>query len=284
MNIPARAALVGAAAIAVALGALAIVPRPSGPGAHPPGPSPTSPSAPVASASSRTPAASAVACEDGLDGCIGLLGAGRHVSGNFQPKLYYAGAEGWTNSIDVETVFKLDPPGAGDPYILAWSSVHIAKQTATCELARDPDRGDASADWISFVQGHPGLVASSPVTLAHTAGWTATAIDLAVAPSWKATCPSHGDEPYVMLLTSFVLGAEYGLPADQRLHLVAFDAQAPCGLDDTCPPATVIALTYGSQQADRFAVDTAQARAIIETFELGCGPSVNRGPCGGPAQ
>lgn len=277
-----KVAVVAAAVLVVAVVGFGLV-RPSGPGSNGivPGvgssPSASSSAAPVSSLGASASVAP-VACEDGL-ACLGALEPGSHSSGSFQPKLFYETPAGWTNTIDVKSIFKLDPPATGDPYILAWTGVRIARQTSSCGPTVDATRGDSAADWIAFIQAHPGLTSSAPVPLTLPPGNTGTAIDLAVSPTWTATCPGQGDEPTVLLLNN-----GYGLPQTQRLHFVAFDVEAP-GCTE-CQRSTVVTLTYsyGSPSEARFISETAAARSIIETFKLGCGPAFNSGPCGGGAR
>lgn len=277
----AKVAMAAAAAVFVAVVGFGLA-RPSGPGAISSASPSTEPSvstsAVVVLSPSPSPSLLPVACEDGRP-CLGALVAGKHRSGTFQPTLFYETPAGWSNTIDVDTIFKLDPPTAGDPYILAWTGVRIARQTASCGPTVDATRGDAAADWIGFIQAHPGLVASAPVALTLPLGNTGAAIDVAVSPTWTAKCPDQGDEPYVMMLNN-----GYGLPRTQRLHFVAFDVKSPRCAE--CPRSTVVTLSYsyGSPSQAQFVADTAQARSIIETFRFGCGPAFNIGPCGGGAR
>ena len=277
MSIRAGAAL--AAVVIVAVVGFALLPRSSngvgGPASAAPSPSSATPSVlPSPAVASASPSAGPIVCEDGLSGCAGPLIGTSHRSRHFDPRLYFDVPAGWKNVIDAATIYKLDRADTAGVSILVWSHASIALQSPSCAPAAKPRTGSTAADWIAFVTSHPGLVSAKPtaVNLDGSKGWS---IDLTVAPGWTSTCPSHPG-PYVMLLTNG-LGGEYGVPSDQRLHLVVVDNVSPsCGGPVADCTKTVVIEVYGPSNADAFAASTAAARSIIDSFSLGCGPAFCR--------
>ncbi len=265
MNTIFRAGAVLAAIVIVAVVGLNMLPRSSsGIGSTPAMQSPSV----IPSAS---PSASTISCEDDLPGCAGPLLAGEHRSTGFAPKIIYTTPSGWTNSIDTETIFKLDPPDASDPYILVWTNVHIAEQTATCDPIPKAGAGDPVEDWIDFLTSHPGLDTTDPAPVDFPGGQDekGQTIDVSVAADWTTVCPTHTG-PYVMLIANND-GIEYGVPSDQRLQLTLLEVRGQ----------TVVIEVYGPKSPELFASAVAVTQPLIDSFKFGCGPSVPR-PCGVP--
>ncbi len=214
-----------------------------------------------------------VNCEDNLPGCAGPLSAGSHQSTKFKPSLTYdtVGAPGaWLNVIDLPAIYKIDQGNPGDPYALLWSDASIAVQDATCSATPDPARGRKTADWIAMLTSHPGLVASTPVSVAMGSD-TAQQVELALKPSWTATCPQH-QGPTVSFLTQPIAGraSEYGLGQGERVLVTVIDIGK----------RTIVIETYGPLDPASFATSTQPVRTLIASFRFACG--VPDGPCGTP--
>lgn len=256
-----------AAAVVVAVVGYNLLPRQPGAGSNPT-PSPT----PIASSTaSSTP----IECEDGLEGCSGMLPGGPHRSKNLVPPLAFETTGGsWKNVIDIADVYKIDSASdltPGYPYILVWTNASIVEQANPCSTDPDPSLGRAQADWIEFVTSHPGIVATDPVDVSFD-GITARQVELSVADDWVQTCPNH-DGPYVMLLTQRVGDqiAEYGLPSDERLLLTVVNVGQ----------RTAVIQSYGPKDQAAFDAAMEPIKAIIASFRM-CGPAIGAGPCGGP--
>ena len=119
----------------------------------------------------------------------------------------------------------MDPPDASDPYILVWTNVHIAEQTATCDPIPKAGAGDPVEDWIDFLTSHPGLDTTDPAPVDFPGGQDekGQTIDVSVAADWTTVCPTHTG-PYVMLIANND-GIEYGVPSDQRLQLTLLEVR-----------------------------------------------------------
>jgi hypothetical protein len=294
-----KTVLVVAAAVAVVLVGYAAFPRPSssvgGTGSGPtatiltaqptptpaptrtPAPTPTAaPSPTVVSWISVTPNPAAT-CEDALPGCTGPLPAGLHRSWHLDPRLYYTVPDGWTNSIDTGTIFKLDHGASADPYILIWSGASIADQTPNCDPVAKKGVGNLAADWLTFLTTHPGLVVSTPteVDLPQTGGAQAWTIDVQVAPAWTATCPGRSDPEVTLIAHTTTPAAMYGVKAAERLHLMIVKSTDHLGRE-----LALIIEVYGDGDQSVFAPRLATAQEVIGTMLFGCGPTVGYGPCG----
>lgn len=247
-----------AAVLILAAGGLVIL-RPGSSNIGGPGPTPT-PSPTVTPA--PTPSPTPVACEDSIAGCAGQLAAGAHRSVHLQPALAFTTPDGWKNGIDAATIFKLDPTDPAvpaDAYIIVWSNVVIADQTASCDSVAKAGLGSAVADWISYLRAHPGLNASAPtpISLGSASG---QAIDLAVRPTWTRTCPGSTDRVVQFILdTDPVVGkALYGASSANRMHLVILDVGGK----------TVIVQVYTADSDASFNSTMAQVQPIIESFRF----------------
>lgn len=266
VNTPTKVAVALAAVVVLAVGGLMLL-RPSSSNVAGPGPTP-SVSPTVSPSPSPSVLATPFACEDPFHTCAGPLTSGAHHASHFDPKVYFVTSNGWLNSIDATTIYKLDRVDGG-PSLLVWSRASIAEQKASCDPVPKPGAGSTASDWKAFISSHPGL-ASTNVAVVYLDGSKGWSMDITVQDAWKSTCPAHGDKPYVMILANAV-GGEYGLSAGDALHVVVVDVIVPgC---PTCEKKTVVMQVYGSPEA------VATAKALIATFSFGCGVAFNRGPC-----
>ena len=251
----------------VGLGLLRVVPGGvGGPPAATPTPVPTSTLV-------RTPSPPPIACEDDLPGCAGVLTPGTHRSKQFEPVVFYTTPvrpSPWRNVVDVEDIFKLDPPDPDDPYVLLWSRAAITHQADPCATSPDPERRNRAADWIEFLTTHPGLVATELTDVAMGSR-TGQQVLLRVADGTEATCLSEGGSRSVNFLNQAVEGRAswYGLASDQRVLVTVVD------VDDR----TVVILSYGSAAPGEFDARLPPIRSLISTFRFGCGPTSGQGPC-----
>ena len=250
-----------AAVLIVAAGGLVIL-RPGSSNVGGPGPTPTpSPTATTSPIPSPTP----VACEDNIVGCAGQLAAGAHRSVHLQPALAFTTPDGWKNSIDAATIFKLDPTDPAvpaDAYILVWTNVAIADQTASCDAVAKAGLGSSVADWISYLRAHPGLNASTP-TPVSLGGSSGQAIDLSVRPTWTKTCPGSADRLVQFILdTDPVAGKQlYGASSANRMHMVILDVGGK----------TVIIQVYTTDSDPAFSSTMAQVQPLIDSFMFTAG-------------
>ena len=182
MNAPyLKLAAVLAAGLIVAVVGWNLLPRqPNGPGGPIPTPTPTAVPTPLKSV--------VIACANGTTGCLGRLQPGTYRSSNFQPGFSYTVPSGWTNSLDFERSYTLNPPA--DKYSFGvLSHVAIPEQDDKCTPARKPGVGNKVSDWVSFLTKHPGLVAEAPVAVS-VGGYAGSSVKFARASSWTKTCPN----------------------------------------------------------------------------------------------
>jgi hypothetical protein len=258
VNTYAKLAAAIAAVLIIAAGGLVILgPGPSNVGRPGPTPSPSPTATP-----SPTPSPTPIACEDNIAGCAGQLAAGAHRSAHLQPALAFTTPDGWKNSIDAATIFKLDPTDPAIPagaYIIVWSNVAIADQTIACDPVAKAGLGNAVADWISYLRAHPGLNASAPTPIS-LGGLSGQAIDIAVRPTWTKICPGGTDRIVQFILdTDPVAGkALYGVGSSNRMHLVILDVGG----------RTVLVQVYTADTDTSFSSTMTQVQPIIDTFRF----------------
>jgi hypothetical protein len=257
VNTYAKLAAAIAAVLIVAAGGLVIL-RPGSSNIGGPGPTPTpSPTA----TPSPSPSPTAVSCEDNIAGCAGQLAAGAHRSVHLQPALAFTTPDGWKNSIDAQTIFKLDPTDPSipaDAYIIVWSNVSISDQTATCDPVAKAGLGNAVQDWIDYLRAHPGLNASTP-TPVSLGGSSGQAIDLKVRPTWTKTCPggAAGHVVQFILDTDPIVGKVlYGASSMNRMHLLVLDVGGK----------TVIVQVYTADSDAEFNSTMAKVQPLIDSF------------------
>jgi len=259
-------------------------PSPSNPTLTPSASSPASlsPSAgPSASTPGSAPATSPgpVACEDDLPGCKGALAAGSHGSSFFGPRLiHYVTPDGWTNSIDTPTIYKLDgPDGSGS--ILLWADPSIEDQgPASCEPAAKGSGGSVprAADWVAYITTHPGLVTTPPKAFDFPGNRDESplALDITMDPAWTQTCPGRTYPDVLLIAHPSDPPAVYGVGPADRLRLVVFDTES-YGL------RTVLIEVYGPLDDAGFAQTLRVTDPVLKSFVFGCGPAAGYGPCGG---
>jgi hypothetical protein len=253
-----RAAI--AAVLIVAAGFVLLRPGSSNIGGAGPSPTPSPTATP-----SPTPSPTAVSCEDNIAGCAGQLAAGTHRSVHLQPAVAFTTPDGWKNSIDAATVFKLDPTDPAipaDAYILVWSNVSIADQTANCDPVAKAGLGSAVADWITYLRAHPGLNASAPTPIS-LGGSSGQAIDLVVRPTWTKKCPGVTNPVVQFILdTDPVVGKVlYGASSLTRMHLLVLDVGGK----------TVLVQVYTSDSDAAFSSTMAKVQPLIDSFVFTAG-------------
>lgn len=270
MNLYARLAVAAAAVLVVVFVGWQLLPAGAGDGGR-------QTPAPTRTSVATTPSPTSVptfACEDALPGCSGPLSEGVHGSSHFAPRLiHFVTPAGWTNSIDTDTIYKLDAPD-GATSILLWADVSIEDQTpASCDPVAS-GKAPSADQWVSYLTSHPGLVTTTPVPTDFPGGQDkhGMSLDVSMAPTWTQTCPD-GTEPVVQFIahTTPPLGV-YGVSASANVHIVALDANG-------YGPHTVLIEIYGPGDAAGLADAVAQSREVLSTFVFGCGPSAGYGPC-----
>lgn len=231
-------------------------------------------------------------CPDADRLCLGDLPAGTYVStfldvrttetsqvparGSYG-QLRYTVPDGWANSGDWLTDYELEPaatvaanPAAGDR--VTWHGIYVhpraaaAIQDEECTDAEQPGVPRTLDGLTAFLQGRPGIVASTPVELTM-GGYRATMTDVAIAADWTATCPDAvGGHPVVLLFReadappgeSWGWGIGWASGTErQRIILVEIgpDNILLVALDDTSSPS-------------RFDELVAAAMPIVESLEF----------------
>jgi len=273
--------------IAVVVGALVVAALASGVlsiggGSQPPSRSVSVPPsfAPAGSGVAPSDSAAAIHCEDDLPGCTGPLAAGSHGSAHFAPRLiHYETPEGWTNSIDTSTIYKLDAPNDAAS-ILIWTDVSFEDQRPTsCEAVAKSGGTNfpKAADWLTYLQRLPGLV-THPVKFDFTGStdkdtW---ALDIAVDPAWTQACPGRQVPEVLFIAHTAPPRAAYGVRAGDRVRLIVFDTTS-------YGDHTVLVEIYGPGDDARFAQTMRVVQPVLDSFAFGCGPSAGYGPCSGYA-
>jgi hypothetical protein len=162
--------------------------------------------------------------------------------------------------------------------ILLWADVAIEDQTpSSCEPRAKAGRElPSAANWISYLTGHPGLIATtpSPVDYAGSRDEGAMSLDILMNPTWDQTCPGQSN-PEVLFLAHTVppLGV-YGVSALEKVRVVVFDT-------GSYGPHTVLIEVYGPPDEAGFGATMAAAGSVMDTFVFGCGVGAGYGPCGG---
>lgn len=139
-----------------------------------------------------------VACADPAFGCAGALTAGAHVSAAFQPQLTYEIPEGWANTLDRARTYSFLAPG-NTLSLQVMSEVAIPEQNAGCTAERKSGAGNTVADWVAFLETHPGLAATAPEPVT-VGGYAGERITVFVGGAWPMTCP-RSIGPAVVLIT-----------------------------------------------------------------------------------
>jgi hypothetical protein len=155
------------------------------------------------------------ACTDVNGWCLGNLEAGDYQSLWLNPwvvpsawvsrigALTYTVPAGWRNPEDCDGCFMLDQQaGPANTGIYIWDDVVAHSQADRCSEKAEPGVGRTAAALTEWLHGLPGLDTTTPepVTIGGLSGFM---IDLAVAPSWTATCP-YADPPGRPLVSTFV--------------------------------------------------------------------------------
>jgi hypothetical protein len=207
MNAYLKPILAVAAALAIVIGGIAIVARPSGSSiagtvssSSPPSPSPS----PVPSPTPTPAWDDSPQCGD--QGCGGPQGEGNHTSRSLNPTLAYTLTSNWVNVRDWPDYFMLYPDtlanravaaaGGYAPNILVLPGSIAVSPTARCE--DDPTSDDVATDAAGFasaVAARKGLSVTEPVPVAMS-GLTGLQFDVGLDPGSDTGCvPGAGVLP-----------------------------------------------------------------------------------------
>jgi hypothetical protein len=222
------------------------------------------------------------ACKNTNTNCLGDLDAGTFKSQYLTPRLdagkgaswapdfgalTYTVPDGWANSADFPERFSLTPSadfaleGGAEPQSVHQIELHwqyaATVQNAECsseELTSVPRTVDGLVEWI---RGLASLDASAPTAITidgHSGQW----LDIGVALSWTASCPSETQPIAVFLTEAGNAGDTFAIVGGARVRLVFLDL----GGGDI-----VMVDVYSSDPA-RFDSLAAQAMHIIQTFQF----------------
>ena len=154
------------------------------------------------------------ACRNPDNNCLGDLEAGTYKSQFIGPRLddgepwtanfgafSYTVPDGWSNTADFPDDYVLmrsadyavatDAKDGSKDLIEIVARPGIGLQDEQCEPLVKPDTGRSVADLITHVTTHPGLTATTPQPITVD-GHAGQMVDVAMAPSWTATCPGPG--------------------------------------------------------------------------------------------
>jgi hypothetical protein len=249
-------AAIAAVLIIAVVGLVAVIGLTSRSGVAAPGPSATpGPSA------SPGPSATPYVCEGETTGCAGPLAPGDHTATNFLLGLTFSTPEGWENVRDIRRTYGLkDPTGlSADIEVMGLNA--IADQTEACGPVAKPGVGSSVQDFITAVQTHPGLVATTPVA-AELDGFQGQSIDFTIASSWGAMCPDIDlQSPVVMMLTDTgnPPGRAIGYHSDQRVRWIVVDVRGE----------TIIVELVGPVAESSFTSSVAAAQPIVDSLRFG---------------
>jgi hypothetical protein len=136
--------------------------------------------------------------------CAGVLTAGTHRAGDFQPRLTYVVPKGWTNYADLTGIFLLQPPGSAPPgnYITTdFISVatSVAAESADCSPQPAAGVGTSVEDIVTWLTRQRRLAVSHPVAVS-VGGLRGESIDIRMAKGAKGCLPSGATTPAVPLI------------------------------------------------------------------------------------
>lgn len=188
-------------------------------------PTRTPSSTPIAS----SPPASAFACAGDTLGCAGPLAAGNHASVHFARPFQFQVPNGWLNVRDIPRTYGLEAAGVTDVSVTpiqVMTMIAIADQQSTrCDPIAKSGVGSSVDQLIAYVQSHPGLVASAPVSVTLD-GYRGRQIDFSVAPSWNRICEGlDAFHPAVLMLTDTGTppGRTIAYTSDQHVRWIVLD-------------------------------------------------------------
>jgi hypothetical protein len=178
-------------------------------------------------------------CPDRNAWCLGDVEAGEHVSVLFNPfvpptawtsnfgALSYTVPAGWTNFEDCDGCYGLArqhaPENTG---IWIWDDAVAHSQSDRCLEKAEPGVGRTAAAMTEWLNGLPGLVTTTPAPVS-IGGLSGMMIDLAVAPSWTATC-EYAYSVGLPLVSTIVDatpggGLDWNIQGEGRTRLVFLD-------------------------------------------------------------
>lgn len=182
-----------------------------------------------------------VGCPENQGWCLGNLAAGTHASTIFTPfvapaawafaygKFSYTTPAGWANVEDCPGCYVLAKQEApASTAITIWNDVAAHRQDNQCTFGPAPGVGrsaDAIVNWLTKL---PGLTTTTPAPIS-VGGLRGKMVDLAVKPTWTATCP-YADPPGRALVSTFSDpdptkqdGLDWNIQAQGRTRIIALD-------------------------------------------------------------
>lgn len=261
MNTYAKAVLAAAAAAIVAVVGYNLLPR-TGPG---PGGVPTPTIVPTPTTAVLAPSPTAPQCEDLIPGCAGVLEAGLHSTGAFEPTFTYTTPAGWINTIDVPTLFTLSTSYQLPDPILVWSEIVPADRGADCVLKAKAGATATVDGWVAYLTSHPGLTTSNQheTTLA---GLRAVVIDLQSNLTWATPCADDAAGHTVPIIRNVgnTPGDGYGTGEGGRIRLYIVGAGS----------TTVLVTIYSYGGGDpAFNSMLPQVEPIVQSFAIAVPPA-----------
>ncbi|MEA2673497.1 MAG: hypothetical protein QOI92_689 [Chloroflexota bacterium] len=180
-----------------------------------------------------------VGCTQNQGWCLGDLPAGTHVSTIFTPfvapsawtyaygKFTYTTPAGWASTTDCDGCYVLAKQGApANTNINIWNDVAAHRQDDQCTGGPAAGVGRSADAIVTWLTTLPGLVTSTPVPVT-IGGLSGKMVDLAVKPTWTATC-SYADPPGRALVSTFSDpvkqdGLDWNIQADGQTRIIALD-------------------------------------------------------------
>jgi len=220
------------------------------------GPAPTasptaSPSPTVAAGATFPPV-----CDDPAFSCAGSLTEGEHSSVAFKPGFTFSIPAGWGNTLDRGRTYTFHAPG-NTLSLQVMSQVAIPEQTAGCPAQRKAGAGNTVSDWVTFLTGHPGLVASTPEPLT-VGGYSGMRITFHVGTAWTMTCPQSIGPAAFLITDSGAVPARVYWIDDQFTTFTILDVAGE----------TVIIHMDSAPSDAANAKDQQTVNPIVETFKF----------------
>ncbi len=128
-----------------------------------------------------------------------------------------------------------------------------ASQADGCPFEPQPGVGLTASDLMSFITSLPGIKTSNLQDVTIN-GRTGARVDIQLDPSWKKTCPWHGETPMEPFL--YVNTGVDGADVTTRLRMVFLDI----GHGDT------VAVEIAAADPARWDDYVARAMPIVESF------------------
>jgi len=235
-----------AAVVAIAVGGIALLRPPSGPGTPTVTPAPSAQPTPAATdAPSPSPTFAYPTA--------GILPAGTHASKSFDPGLMVTVPEGWINEGDALEYYSLfpDTPANRAEFQLSGNTANgmliasrLERPWFACEAWED-NRGATAAEMAAAVAGNEVLATSGLVDVA-IGGLTGKQFDVSLSPDWTETCPD---------------GVPASVMAEPRTRAIFLDR----------PGMPVLVIFLGSEHGTDHEAFLAEAMPIVESFQFDLG-------------